>query len=349
MCKKKVLIIKLSSLGDVIFNIPLANILKANNYEVTWIVSEKGYDVIKNNSAVDEVILAPIKKWKTHKFKDNLQEYLQIVHHIRSKHFDIAIDTQGLLKSFIFMVVSGAKKRIVSTKAREFSFLGGNSFVKLSITDKKKHAIENYLKYAKHIGLRSDEIKVTLPPTEEKTSKYIDILLKDIDQSKPIVTICPATTWKTKHWNKDNWKDLIKLIGNEYNLIFTGTKTDNELIKYISEGKYINLAGKTSVLELIELFNRSNLVVSLDSGSTHLAWATQKPKIVMILCSTPAELYAPIGSPDKYITLSGALPCQPCHKRICPMDRSIQNQCTLYPQVDEVLTAIHKLLPPNIQ
>lgn len=65
---KKALIIRLSSLGDVIFNIPLANRLKENRYTVTWIVGHKGYDVIKNNPAVDETIYAPLKEWKKTKY-----------------------------------------------------------------------------------------------------------------------------------------------------------------------------------------------------------------------------------------------------------------------------------------
>ena len=122
---KKVLIIKLSSLGDVIFNIPLANIFKANHYEVTWLVGEKGYDVIKDNPAVDHTILAPVGKWKKEKtkLKESFKEYLEIIKTLRSEKFDIAIDSQGLIKSFIFMIFCGAKRRIVSIFSREFSLL----------------------------------------------------------------------------------------------------------------------------------------------------------------------------------------------------------------------------------
>ena len=62
--KKKVLLIKLSSLGDIIFNIPLANSLKKAGYSVSWLVGEKGLDIIQNNPCTDEVIFVPIEKWK---------------------------------------------------------------------------------------------------------------------------------------------------------------------------------------------------------------------------------------------------------------------------------------------
>ena len=67
MAIKQVLLIRLSALGDVIFNIPLANILKENGYKVFWLTSEKGFDIINNNPCVDEVILAPVEKWKKQK------------------------------------------------------------------------------------------------------------------------------------------------------------------------------------------------------------------------------------------------------------------------------------------
>ena len=66
--KKKVLLIKLSSLGDVVFNIPLANALKDAGYEVTWLVSERGIQVVEDNPCVDKVILAPVQKWRKRGF-----------------------------------------------------------------------------------------------------------------------------------------------------------------------------------------------------------------------------------------------------------------------------------------
>ncbi|MCQ2753437.1 MAG: glycosyltransferase family 9 protein [bacterium] len=344
---KKVLIVRLSAMGDVIFNIPLANILKYNGYEVTWIVSEKGYELIKDNPAVDETILAPIEKWKKQPLKQNIKEYFEIIKYLRSKKFDIAIDTQLLLKSCIWTAFCGAKRRIVSKSAREFAILGGNEVIEKLRTDFSKHVTNNYLKFARHLNINFTDIKVTLPPVTDETKQKVDELLKGIDTSKPILTLAPATTWETKHWNKNNWRELVSRLENDYTLIFTGTSGDEGLIKYISGGNHLSVAGKTSILELAEVYRRSELLISLDSGSTHLAWATGVPKIVSIFCSTPASHYAPLGSSEKYIAVSGTLPCQPCHKKHCPMSEGMINQCTMYPSVDEVYDAIQKLCPIN--
>lgn len=337
--KQKVLIIRLSAMGDVIFTIPLANVLKDNGYEVTWLVSEKGYQLVKNNPCVDKVILAPIEKWKkTHTPLKNFFEYVSILKQIRNEKYDIALDIQLILKSLLWTLFCGAKRRIVAKNARELSILGGNEIIPATRVGNHPHAVKSYLKYAEYLGLNTDNIKVTLPQTSKETKEKITELLQPIE-NKPFILVAPATTWTTKHWNKDNWKALIPRLSEKYTLVFTGTEKDKELISYISEDKYLNLAGKTNLEELQELLSRAALVISMDSGTTHLAWATQEPKIVSIFCSTPETLYAPIG--DKYISVSAKEHCSPCHRKRCPKGT---NECTNYPTIDEVYNAIETLL-----
>ena len=127
---KKLLLIRLSALGDVVFNIPLANILKKNGYTVHWLTSEKGFDIVNNNPCVDKTILAPVEKWKKEKnFIKNFLEYLKIIKDIRKENYDIVIDTQLILKSFIWTKFSGGKRRIVAKSAREGAIFGGNEVI----------------------------------------------------------------------------------------------------------------------------------------------------------------------------------------------------------------------------
>ena len=343
MEKRKVLIVRLSALGDVIFNLPLANVLKENDYEVHWITSEKGFDIINNNPLVDKAILAPVEKWKKQNIFKNLVEYIKIIKFLRSQKYNIAIDTQLLLKSAIWTAFSGAKRRIVSKSAREFANLAGNEDIGELSYDKNTHATRRYLKFAEYLKLNINNVTAKLPPATTNITEKIDELIKDIDKSKPIIGVCPATTWSTKHWNKNNWKMLIERLERDYTIVFTGTKKDEELINYISNGKHCSLAGKTNLLELAEFFRRCDLVISLDSGSTHLAWASEKPKIVSIFCSTPKEFYAPVGENNKYRALSGSLLCQPCHKKKCNI-AELENGCTFLPKVDEVSDVVKELL-----
>ena len=338
--RKKVLIIKLSSLGDVIFNVPLANVLKQNGYEVSWLVGEKGFDIVNDNPCVDKIFFAPIEKWKKSKniFK-NLKEACELLRQLRRENFDICLDTQMRLKSLFFTRFCNAKRRIISKDAKEFSKFGANEIIP-SIRDENNSIVKNYLKYAQYLGLDVDNITVTLPQASKEVIQKVDELLQDVDRTKPLVVIAPATTWIGKHWDKNNWKVLISELEKEYTLIFTGTKNDNDLINYIGGDKHLNIAGKTSLKELIEVLRRADMVISLDSGTTHLAWATQNPKIVSIYCCTPKNLYAPVGDSNKYAAIASSI-CVPCHHKKC---RAIEKYaCTASPAPEIVLEKTHKL------
>jgi len=332
----------LSSLGDVIFNIPLANVLKSSGYEVHWLVAEKGYQILEKNNCVDKVILAPVEKWKKSKnLVKNLKEFFEILRELRRENYDIALDTQMRLKSLFFNKFCGAKRRIVSKDAKEFSQFGANEIIPKK-RNKISHVVESYLDFARYIGLTVNEIKFSLPESPNKTKDKIKNFLSNIDKNKPVVILAPATTWKGKHWDKNNWKCLVDKIKDSCNLFFSGTKDDVEFIEFIRDGVGVSLAGKTDLLELIELLRNVDLLISLDSGTTNLAWAVQYPKIVSIYCCTPKELYAPIDETgDKYISYSSEF-CTPCHHKKCFVFNKYI--CTQSSTVDCVYEGVRKFL-----
>ncbi len=344
---KKVLLVRLSSLGDIIFNLPLANVLKNNGYEVTWIVSEKGIDIVKDNPAVDKAILIPLKKWKKEGFSiKNLIEFIKIIKDVRSQNFDVALDTQMMFKSMIWMKICKAKRKICLKYGREFSSWGGTEVIdRIPNPNFSKNIVFHHLWYAKYLGLDgADNVKYTLPPANQETINKVDQLLKNVDKSKPMVVISPATTWRLKHWNKDNWKTLVNAIKDKCSLVFTGMESDKELISYIGGNNFINLAGKTNIKDLIEIFSRAALVMAPDSGSAHLARATEKPAVISIFCCTPPTLYGPFGDDKKYFALDGNLKCQPCHTRKCPLEGKDAEQCVNYPKPEKIINIVNNIL-----
>lgn len=345
--KKKALLIKLSSLGDVIFNIPLAHALKDAGYELTWLVSEKGIDIVKNNPCVDHAILVPMKEWKKRgaSFK-SFKQYLSILKKLRKEKFDIAIDSQMMFKSFYWLLFCGAKRRIISKEGRELSLLGGNEWIDNISYKPDSPIVMNYLRYANYLGIdvKPEDIKVTLPARSLEQIIKVNELLSGLDKNKKMVVIAPATTWGNKHWNKDNWKQVVQYLLSDYNVVFTGGPGDSDLINYISENNGLNLAGKTSILELAEVFSRADLVLAPDSGSAHLAWAARNPKVIAIFTCTPKDVLGPLGDKDKYVSLGGrGLNCQPCFKRKCLLKEN-KDACTLNPTANEVIDVIKNLL-----
>jgi lipopolysaccharide heptosyltransferase I len=356
---KKILIIRLTSLGDVIFTIPLACALKDNiqDVEVSWLVAEKGLELIKNNPCVDKLHLVPLKKWKKRPFSfKTFKEFWQIVGELRKEKYEIALDCQQMFKSLFLFLFCGAKRRIAFKDARELSILGGNEFVnpKAKFTDFNYHIVERNLDLARHLGINPKNIRFALPETSDEAKKHVDELLANVDGSKPIVVISPATTWQNKHWEEENWAQLIEEIHPKCNLIFTGMSLDWSLVARILDKvkaknlKYTNLVGKTKVEELRELFTRAKVVVSPDSGSAHLAWASGIPSVVAIFTCTPPNRFGPYDlSGEKYFSVSSDLPCQPCFKKKCPQKQvggSAKNICRKTPAPSEIINIVNKLL-----
>lgn len=333
----KILIIRLTSLGDVIFTLPLVNALKEN--EIGYVVAEKGLEVIKNNPAISKFHFVPLKEWKKRPFSlKTFKEFIEIVSEIRKEKYDIALDCQQMFKSLFLFLFCGARRRITFKDARELSVFVGNEFIqpKANFRDFNYHVVERNLDFARHLGIESNEIKFPLPETSIDSKKKIDELISGIDKSKPIIVISPATTWLNKHWANENWAEVVNQIHDKCNLIFTGTNADEKLIEDIlsksnGEINYTNLVGKTNIEELRELFSRSSIVISPDSGSAHLAWASGKPSVIAIFNSTPPKRFGPYdkssdGIGQKYFSISGDLSCQPCFKKKCILNKN-KNAC----------------------
>lgn len=346
----KILIIRLTSLGDVIFTIPLACALKNNDSDtqIGWVVAEKGLDVVKNNPCVDSCYFVPLKEWKKHPFSfKTFKEFFQIIKEIRKEKYDIALDCQQMFKSLFLFLLCGAKRRITFKDARELSILGGNEFVnpKANFRDINYHIVERNLDFARYLGIEPDKIKFSLPEISSQSKKKINELLGNIDKAKPIVVLAPETTWQNKHWAEDNWAKLALEIKDKCNIVFTGTngKIIEQILSKSGNIKHLNLVGKTNTEDLIELFSSSKIVITPDSGSAHLAWSSRIPSVVTIFTCTPPKRFGPYGDEKKYFSIGSNLSCQPCFKKKCRLNGE-KNICGKYPEVGEIINIVNKLL-----
>jgi lipopolysaccharide heptosyltransferase I len=321
--KLKILIVRLSAIGDVIHSLPVLHSLRRKfpDAKISWVVEDKAADVLINNPLIDQVYVIPKQKWKRQGTSiSHIKEFSDIISSIRKEHYDIAIDVQGLFKSGLITYLSGAKRRIGHAGTREFADIFLNEKLKAhDIFDPEKMIIERYLEPAKYLEAPVDEIKFPLPIIDDKINNYIDCLLTDINKSKPLIVFSPATIWATKHWLEEYWTELFEKLAPDNNIVFSGSNNDIPLINRITSNtkqtNYLSLAGKTSLLDLISLFNRTNILVAPDTGPAHIANATDIPVIISIFGPTSNKRTAPYG--PKHVAFSTHLPCQPCFSRKC--------------------------------
>ena len=344
----KILIVRLSAIGDVIHSLPALYALRKKFPEafIGWVVEEGAAEILIGNPLIDKVYVLPKKKWKAQGMSlKTLREFNGFIESLRAEKFDIAIDLQELFKSGLITFLSGAKRRIAHAGTREFAEIFVNEKLPYhDIFDPDKPIIERYLESAAYLGASTDEIKFSLPPVSAETRNYIDNLLINIDKSKPIIVFSPATIWATKHWLEEYWRELLDKLSPENNIIFAGSMRDNDLINRITTGSpanYLSLAGKTTISQLIELFNRTDILIAPDTGPAHIANATGKPLIITIFGSTGYKISAPYG--ERHEALSEKLICQPCFRRQCPR-KDIKMECMKKITPDKVLNIINKKL-----
>ncbi|MBX9877771.1 MAG: glycosyltransferase family 9 protein [Candidatus Obscuribacterales bacterium] len=355
----KVLIIRLSAIGDTIHSLPVAAAIKRRipEAQIGWVVEPMSAPLVTNNPAVDEVFVLPRKGWiKKLASPLNWASVAQEAHafwsDIRNKNYDVVLDMQGLLKSALCTVASGAPKRIGFSHTRE----GAGLF----LTDKVE--VGNYFALDKHIvrvnleiasylfrtlglapTIKDEEIEFPLPEIPETSRQKIDKLLTG--QSN-VAVLLPGTTWTSKIWTSQKWIDLAgKLCEIRMPLILAGgpseKKTNSAIADSLKSGgiQVLDVTGETSLLDLIALYQKSRLVIGLDSGPMHLAAAVGMPKVVGIFGATPYKRLEPLGPQSRAVSLH--LSCQPCFEAICPLST---NACLEELSANEVMRSVNDLL-----
>ena len=346
----KILIVRLSALGDTIHTIPTVNAIrnKYKNAQIDWIVEDKAAKFVVNNPLVNNVYVLERNKWKqNHNKIQSFKEFFSIIKKIREQKYDVVIDTQQLFKSSVIMGLSGGKRKIAPDCGREFSWIFANEIIKMNRKqfDINYHVVKRNLDIAGYLGCDTDKIEFKIPDFTSEYSLEVKNIIDNIDKTKKTIVISPATTWENKHWTVQGWADVINEFKNDFNIIITAAEKEKiltaQILSQIQGGNIIDLSGKTGLCDLVYIFKHSDLVISPDSGSAHIAWAVNYPKIITLFFATSANRTAPFG--DKYCSLSSKCACSPCMKKRCRLKIN-KNACIDEIKSQDLINVIKKVL-----
>lgn len=347
--QKRILILRLSAIGDTIHTLPLVNAIKKAfpDSKIGWVVEDKAEQFIKNHPNIDKCYIVPQKIWKKRGISvDNFREFKKIVKQINQDGYDIVFDTQQLLKSAIFMPFLKAHRKITLTGGRELSWNFANEIITSShkLFDPNYHVVKRNLELAEYIGAKTDEIEFNIAEATAEVKEKVADLLKNLDKTKPTVVIAPATTWRNKQWAEAHWGKVLDFLNGRANIVFTGTSVDVGLIGKIfanTDAKDATiLAGQTDLDELAEVFRHADVVISPDSGSAHIAWAVSKPYIITLFTATAAGRNAPFG--ENCTALTPDISCHPCMHKKC--EGNEKYLCSRAIPPDEVIEVLKKVL-----
>ncbi len=340
MNNNRILILKLSSLGDIIHTLPVLRALRENQPSayIAWMVEERHIDLLEGNPYLDEIIIVRTKAWRKNWSLETLGEIRQTIQQMRQSQFDTVLDLHGLLKTGIIAALSGADRRIgFPRKLCKETISAWFTNVKGPRTGIGTHVVELNHSLAKLAGAGDlSQAPLTFQistAAEEKIDEFMQSL-----SDKPRVAINPGAGFESKQWDPIRFANLADKIVHDldYEIILTWGPGEESKVATIAEKMEQSsvIAPATTIRESLELYKRLDLMISCDSGPLHMCAGLGVPT-VSIFGPTDPERNGAYGSNHEVVCKK--LPCSYCWKRVCPLGT---RECMDSVQVDEVFKAV---------
>ena len=260
---QQVLIIKPSSLADIVHGLQVATSIKAQveNARISWIVRDIYAPIVRACSAVDHVFVF--------QRAGGAKGFLKLIREVRKTNFDYVFDFQGLLRTGLMTSRVRAKHKVGRSDAREMSGMFYDEKVPMPPDGRKSHALDILLQFCPVLGAKS-ELRGALKFRELDALKLK--FAEGRGGSRPIVMF-PDSRRAEKRWT--GFKLLTELIlrsDRTRKVIWAGTGYVPDRGSFLPV-QFLNLTGNTSLVSLPALLKRADWVISNDSGPMHLAAA----------------------------------------------------------------------------
>ena len=319
MVYENILVIKMSSLGDVIHALPFSATLRSlyPKAKISWMVHPQFSGFLPDPPTIDEILYFDKVAFNKLGLTAKLRFLLDFRKELHAKRFDLVIDLQGLFKSALVAFLTGCPNRIGYCEMRE-----GSGLVSKAVCGEhsKDHVIERYLDVARYLGAEVSSIEFPLPNLDKEMVAVKEKLSAAGMNAGKYVVFVPGARWETKEWPPGHYAALAdKITTDDTCVVLAGGPDEREKAALIeataATDKIIDLTGKTSLRELAALISGCEVFISGDTGPLHFAAALKKPLIAMY-GPTKAERTGPYGS-DNIAILTTSAECAGCLKRHC--------------------------------
>jgi ADP-heptose:LPS heptosyltransferase len=288
----ELLIIKPSSLGDIVQALQVATSLKAqrDDLRISWIVREMFAPLVRASAAVDQVFVF--------ERAGGAKGFLALMREVRKTKFDYVFDLQGLLRTGLMTSRARARHKVGRADAREGAGLFYDRKVPLPPDGRRSHAIDILLAFCPVLGA-APELRGTLKfrDAESLTLRFAE----GRGGARPVLMF-PDSRRAEKKWG--GFKQLTELILREdptRKVIWAGSNPLPDRNAF-PPAQFLNLTGNTSLVSLPALIKRADWVVTNDSGPMHLA-AALGVRVLAIFGPTDPRLYGPypLTAPTNFV------------------------------------------------
>lgn len=316
---RRILLIKLSALGDIVMTLPLLPAIQ-NRFpqaKIDWLVNKSFQDLLKNQKYLHQILLFQRKEWGRKSFWKNRQTFFQLLRDLKNSHYDLVLDFQGLLRSGFLAFCTHAPQRVGFANAREMAPLFYTH--KVSVPTLDVHAFDRYQSLVESVGVTVSHPPIYEIPLEEEAIQFVEKHLSGYPP--PFVGIVPQTMWKTKIWGTEKLIEVLKKISPFVTPVLFGSADgaeEAEQLQSACAGKAINLIGKTNLSQLFAFLHRMNVVLTNDSGPMHMAATLKVPVVAIFGPTNPIRTGPFLWAPQKIFHATDQVACAPCYRRVCP-------------------------------
>lgn len=307
----RILIIKTSSMGDIIHTLPaLTDAGKIYpDIKFDWVVEESFAEIPTWHPLVNKVIPVALRRWRKNIWQAiRSGEWQKFYRELRAEKYDYVIDAQGLIKSgFITFFTRGLKCGY--DRHSVWEPLACLTYQNTASVNPEQHAVDR---------VRQLFAKILKYELTEKTPHYgIDLnRLPTPTQENEYVVFLHGTTWSTKHWPENYWAALLKQVNNAgYKvLLLWGNQIEQERATRLAQNNIAQVMPKLKLAEIATLIAHAKAIVAVDTGLGHLAAALHAPTI-SLYGPTNSALTGTMG--PNQIHISAEFSCSPCLSKNC--------------------------------
>ncbi|MEW6186477.1 MAG: glycosyltransferase family 9 protein [Thermodesulfobacteriota bacterium] len=341
---RKVLIIKLTSLGDVVHALPAAAALKSSFpfLSLHWVVEDRCAPLLQGHPLLDSVVIYPRKEIQSllrqRKWGQALNRFIRLRRSLRELKADLSLDLQGLAKSGLMALIAGARHRLGCFGLKEFSFLVSKSIPE----GRDLHAVDRNLMVSTFLGAERTTPVFHIPIQEEAREWAEAFLRKNrVSEEAVLIGIQAGASLPQKCWPVKKLTDFLAQVSQLPGLrvLLFGDEEDRQKLRPFMDRlppEVINTIGDLNLRQLMALIQKCRLFLGADTGPLHLAVGLGLPVIGLYGADDPGKT-GPYGTAHRI--LYKRLSCSPCFKTPVCQGRF---DCMEAIEVDEVLQAVLK-------
>ncbi len=337
LARRRILVIKLSAIGDVILSVPSLRALR-QKFPEAWIsvlVGRKSRALLRGCPYVNDVI-------SYEGSANGLSSLANMTRLLAKEGFDTVVDLQNNRLSHTLAYLSGATVRVGHGNRRWSFLLSGRT--QPSKTDLAP--LDHQFQVLQLLGVDAMERRLELWTEKEDVRKMNTFLESQwVSPSQVLVGINPGSSlrWPTKQWPVENFARLCdELARRNIRVILTGSEQEVPLAEELmsqTRNKPVNAVGKTTIPELIALVRRCQVFVSSDSAPMHIA-ASSKVPLVALFGPTDAKRH--LVPPEHYQVFQKEVSCGPCYLRSCPVGLVCMKKIGVQEVLDSVLHLLNE-------